>query len=549
MIDKELHYRRILILFGIFFLVFGGLLARLLLIQLLYYPKYSKLAAIQRQAPLIRNVLKGGFFDRNGKLLRGTLETWYLLIKKTTELRSQEIADKLGPVMTGNFVERYQQNKKQPFWIFPKPLNHLQINQIQSLGFPECKIVAGKARQDRYPGMAWHILGLNDNERGLSGLEHLYQNFFHPTENDGSIFTLNDGDKGYFPGLGLRTRNNPSPSSVVLTIDSKIQRITERVIERHGISGAIVILDAHSGEILAMCSRPQLNSILKNSAVQSTMENHPYLNRAISAYHPGSIFKLVTLSAGLDSGLLKQDEYFEDQGFYQIGDKRWRCTTSNGGHGVISLTEALAYSCNPIFIQIALRLGPNLILDYADRFGLSQPVNIGLQDESWGELPSGIGLSDGDIANLVLGQGDVYATPLQIASLVQTIANNGVRCVPRLVLGTIENGKVIHKLSPSASKRIIKNETALAVKEMMTAVVNYGTGKSAQLPWGAAGKTGTAQVNNELNGPSHAWFAGFSPVNNPKYVAVIFCEQGVSGAESAAPLFREVMEKVTSMED
>ncbi len=548
MIDRELHYRRILILFGILFLIFGGLLVRLFMIQLLYYPKYSKVAAIQRQVPLIKNVLKGGFFDRHGKLLRGASETWYLLIEKATPPRSRLIAEKLGPVMAVNFNEKYDQHKEQPFWIFPKPLSNLQVTQIHALGFPECKIVAGKVRQDRYPGIAWHILGINRNEQGLSGLEHLYQNFLQGSGNYGSIFTLNDGEKGYFPGLGLRSQSNPNPLGVVLTIDSRIQRIAEQVMDNHGISGAIVILNAHNGEILAMCSRPQLDSLNKKLGDQS-MEKLPYLNRAISAYHPGSIFKLVTLSAGLDSGLLKQDEYFEDQGFYQIGDKRWRCTTSNGGHGVISLTEALAYSCNPIFIQIALKSKPGIILDYADRFGLGQPVNIGLGDESWGGLPSGIGLSDGDIANLVLGQGDVYTTPLQIASLVQAIANEGVRWVPRLVLGTIQKGTAIKRLTPNSPKRIIKTETADIIKEMMTAVVNFGTGKSAQLSWGVAGKTGTAQVNNELNGPSHAWFAGFTPINNPKYVAVIFCEQGISGAESAAPLFKEVMEKVTRTED
>ncbi len=544
MINRDIHYRRVLILFGLLFLIFSALLVRLIIIQLFRYPEYSRMAAVQRQIPLIKNVLKGAFFDRHGKPLRGTAKTWYLLIEKTTPFRRRLIAEKIGPLMAGNFEERYHRNQEQSFWIFPEPLSNLQITAICSLGLPECKIVAGQARKDRYPGIAWHILGINDNGRGLSGLESLYQNFLYESGNYGSIFTLNDGEKGYFPGLGLRFRSNPNPSGVVLTIDSRIQRIAEQVLDKHGITGAIVILNAQSGEVLAMCSRPFLRSFGENS-----MENLPYLNRAISAYHPGSIFKLVTLSAGLDKGLLDPDEYFEDPGFYQIGDKRWRCITSNGGHGVISLTEALAYSCNPIFIQIALRVKPKLILDYAERFGLDQPLNIGLREESWGKLPSGIGFSDGDIANLVLGQGDVYTTPLQIASLVQTIANDGIRCMPRLVLGMIQNGNDISKLNPMSKKRIMKTETACKVKEMMTAVVTFGTGKSAQLPRGVAGKTGTAQVNNDLDGPSHAWFAGFTPVDHPKYVAVIFCEQGSSGAESAAPLFKEVMEKVTKIAD
>jgi penicillin-binding protein 2 len=545
LIDKELHYRRVLILFGILLFIFAGLFVRLLIIQLAHYPKYSKLAAVQRQGSLLKNTLKGSFFDRHGLLIRGSSEAWYLLIEKTVPTRGKMICDRLRPIMAENFEKSYDQNKSQSFWIFPIPLNNSQIVQIRALRFSECKIVAATARQDQYQGIAWHILGLNDKERGLSGLEHLYQKFLQGAGNNGSIFTLNDGEKGYFPGLGLRSQSNPNLSGVVLTIDAKIQQIVEQVMVSHGVTGAIVILDAQTGQILAMCSRPQVGSLDRDA-----MEKHPYLNRAISAYHPGSIFKLVALSAGLDSGLLSPDDYFEDRGFYRIGDKLWRCTTSKGGHGVISLKEALAYSCNPIFIQVALRLRPQLILDYADRFGLGQPANIGLRDESWGKLPSGIGFSDGDIANLVLGQQDVYTTPLQIASLIQTIANDGVRCVPQLVLGTVlKKGAAFKPLIPKPMERVIKSETAGMIRDMMTAVVTFGTGKLAQLPGGAAGKTGTAQVNDEADAPSHAWFGGYTPINHPKYVGVIFCEQGISGAETAAPLFKEVMEKVTRIED
>jgi cell division protein FtsI/penicillin-binding protein 2 len=252
------------------------------------------------------------------------------------------------------------------------------------------------------------------------------------------------------------------------------------------------------------------------------------------------------LSAGLDCDQINKDEYFNDKGFYQIGTRKWLCTTSKNGHGIISLTDALAYSCNPVFIEIAMRLQPQLILEYADRFGLGQPCNIGLRDESWGELPSGVGFSDGDIANMALGQQNVYTTPLQIASVIQTIANDGVRCTPQLVLGTVQQqGLSITKLEKPSAVRVIKTETARMIKDMMAAVVAYGTGTAAQFNSETAGKTGTAQVSDDLKAPSHAWFAGFSPLRDPKYAVVVFCEQGISGAETAAPIFKEVMEKVT----
>lgn len=544
--DKELNYRRILIIFGIFFLVFGGFLVRLTIIQVFGHMKYSRLAATQRQGPLLTNILRGGFYDRNGKMLRGTVRSWYLLIEKASAARSGQIIAGLKPFMAGNFAAEYSKNKERAFWIFPKPLNNHQIDRISALDYPECKIVANVLRQDHYQGIAWHLLGIADQERGLSGLEYLYQPLLYNEATSGALFTLNDGKQRFFPGLGLRTQSKPNPVGVVLTIDRRIQQIAERVMDHRAISGAVVVLDAGSGEILAMASRPRLNSFDEKSF---SRVDHPFVNRAVSAYHPGSIFKLVILSAGLDSDQLKPDEYFEDRGFYQIGDKKWLCTTSRNGHGVISVKDALAYSCNPVFIEITMRLKPQFILEYADKFGLGQPCNIGLRTESWGELPAGIGLSEGEIANLALGQQDIYATPLQIASLVQTIANDGVRCIPQLVLGTRQSGAAITPLAKSPSVRVLKIETANTMKDMMAAVVSYGTGAGVRLGSDVAGKTGTAQVNDAQGTPSHAWFAGFFPLTQPKYVTVVFCEQGLSGAETAAPVFKELMEKVTRIED
>jgi penicillin-binding protein 2 len=544
--DKELNYRRVLIIFGIFFLIFGGLLVRLTIIQVFGYMKYSRLAATQRQSPLLTNILRGGFYDRNGKMLRGTVRSWYLLIEKASAARSEQITDGMKLFMAGNFAAEYLKNKERAFWIFPKPLSNYQIDKIIALDYPECKIVANVLRQDHYQGIAWHLLGVADQERGSSGLEYLYQPILRSEATSGAIFTLNDGKQRFFPGLGVRTQSKPNPVGVVLTIDRRIQQIAEQVMDHHAISGAVVVLDAGNGEILAMASRPRLDSFDE----EIFSRDHPFVNRAVSAYHPGSIFKLVILSAGLDGDQLKPDEYFEDRGFYQIGDKKWLCTTSRNGHGVISLKDALAYSCNPIFIEITMRLKPQIILEYADKFGLGQPCNIGLRTESWGELPTGIGLSEGEIANLALGQQDIYATPLQIASLVQTIANNGIRCIPQLVVGIMrQSGAAIAPLAKAPSVRVLKAETANIVKDMMAAVVSYGTGAGVRLGSDVAGKTGTAQVNDEQGAPSHAWFAGFYPLTQPKYVTVVFCEQGLSGAETAAPVFKELMEKVTRIED
>jgi cell division protein FtsI/penicillin-binding protein 2 len=545
--ERERAYRRILLIFGFCFLIFVGLCIRLLMIQIVNYPKYSELAAVQRQSSLAINPLRGSFFDRHGRIIRGTTEAWFLLFEKMDSWQFQQLAIELGPVLAADLSPYYQKQRGKQLWIYPVPLNERQITQIREMKLPGLKIVSNLIRKDRIPGLAWHLLGFVDGGHGFSGLEYLYQPFLDHQNKFASIFSLTDGQRNYLPGLGLHSQSQMNHSGVVLTIDVKIQEIVDQVMDAHGLTGAIVILDSKTGEILAMSSRPMVDFTDpgNNSAAE-----HPFVNRAIAAYQPGSIFKLVTLSVGLDSGWLSGDESFDALGYYQIGSKKWLSPIPKNEHGQISLSEAFAYSYNPAFIEIALQLQPQLILKYADKFGLGQPCNIGLLDEAWGELPSGIGLSEGEIANMAMGQQNVYATPLQIASVVQTIANDGVRCIPRLVLGSIQgNEKAVSILEKPQPIRVIKSETAHKVKDMMAAVVAYGTGTAAQLDNGAAGKTGTAQVGDDPQVLPHAWFAGYTPLDTPKYVMVVFCEKGKSGAETAAPIFKEVMEKVTRIRD
>jgi cell division protein FtsI/penicillin-binding protein 2 len=306
-----------------------------------------------------------------------------------------------------------------------------------------------------------------------------------------------------------------------------------------------VVLNVRNGDILAMASRPLVNLTNLESSLKDP--ESPFINRAVTAYPPGSVFKTVLLCAGLDSGLVYEDEYFKDEGFYQLGEIRWNCTTSEGkGHGFLSLTEAFAYSCNPVFIELALRINPGLITDYAEKFGFGKPVNIGLTDAAWGELPTGIGLSLGERANLALGQQVITATPLEVASLIQTIANDGVRMAPRLLLGKCDFQKKLIEFDRFEFKlRVLKEETAKQVQRMMAAVLEYGTGREGQPVCKAAGKTGTVQNSEGRDLPDHAWFAGYAPLREPRYAVVVFCEKGASGGKTAAPIFRKIVDIIT----
>lgn len=472
-----------------------------------------------------------------------------MLIRNTGPKNLVEYQTKLS-FLDPDFFKEAEKNWAKEYWMYSKPLNQFEIERIINSKSPNLKVIANRTGRDHPTQLAWHILGSIVGQEARSGLEYTLEPVLRDPLLSASIKSLTDANHHSFPGLGLRSTQPKETISYHLTIDLPIQTLVENILNRENFSGAIVVLEVKSGAILAMASRPMVK--LTNLEASLTDPEKPFLNRAITAYPPGSVFKSVLLCAGLDSGLVFEDEFFKDRGYWELGDKRWKCTTSpdENGHGVISLTEAFAYSCNPVFIEVGLRLNPGIILDYADNFGLGRPSNIGLIDEAWGNLPTGIGLSLGERANLALGQQLLTTTPLQMASLIQTIANDGVRLAPYLIKGKVsKKGELIEFRPPEPAQRVIRIETARRVKRMMAAVLEYGTGREAQ-PWcKAAGKTGTVQNSEGRNLPDHAWFAGFAPLHNPLYAIVVFCEKGISGGATAAPIFREIVDKITSKID
>ena len=480
-------------------------------------------------------------------MLRSPTRKWYLLVRNSNLKRWEEFQNSLS-FLPPDFIRQAKANQSKAHWVYSRPLNSSEIDRILKLENPDLKIVSNLIGRDKSQKLAWHILGMIADGKGQSGLEYTLEPVLNQPLFSASLRSLADATNKPLPGLGLRSIEHQNPNGFYLTIDISIQMAVEQILDQEKICGAVVVLNVNNGDILAMASRPLVN--LTNMGASITDPESPFINRAVTAYPPGSIFKTVILCAGLDSGLVFEDEYFEDQGFLQLGDKRWNCTTSGGkGHGFLSLTEAYAFSCNPVFIELALRLTPGLIADYAEKFGFGRPVNIGLVEAAWGDLPTGIGLSLGERANLALGQQVVSATPLEVASLVQTIANDGVRFGPRLLLGkTGERGELI-EFSLGSGKRVIGKETAVQVQKMMAAVLKYGTGRQGQPACEGGGKTGTVQNSEGQDLPDHAWFAGYAPLRRPRYAVAVFCEKGASGGKTAAPIFRKIVDEITNQSD
>ncbi len=324
---------------------------------------------------------------------------------------------------------------------------------------------------------------------------------------------------------------------VVTTLDLRVQQAAERALG--GQRGAVVALDPHSGEVLALASLPGFRPDQASRSWERLRSDpaSPLLNRAVQGqYPPGSTFKVISLAAGLETGALRLDQLLPDEGAITVDGYTFH-NYDEEPHGLLDPVEALVISSNVAYVQVGLRLGPEVVTQYARRFGLGQRWELPITVAA-GRVPSPNQLSRVGLAEISIGQGSLLVTPLQMAVVAATVANGGVQVPPRL----------LKEPSPPESSpvRVVSAATARQVAEAMAAVVERGTGRGAALPGvRVAGKTGTAQ---NPHGADHAWFIGFAPVEAPRVAVAVVVENGGSGGAVAAPVARAVIQAALAAE-
>jgi penicillin-binding protein 2 len=368
-------------------------------------------------------------------------------------------------------------------------------------------------------------------------------------------------------------------NNIVLTIDLELQKVAEEAFQEK--NGALVAMDPRNGKILAMVSKPSFDPDVFAKSIsteewKSLMENphHPLQNKGIQGvYPPGSVFKIITSLAGLESGVLTPDTSFHCSGAYPYGNRDFRCW-KEGGHGPISLRRAIVESCDIYFYQAGLKMGVDTIAYYAKEFGLGKKTGISLPHEKTGIVPSsswkkkrfGVPWYSGETLSFSVGQGYLNATPLQLVSLISAVANEGRHYLPQVV-ERIENlyGRTLREYPPVETGRARISEKSLRfVQDALMGAVNdpHGTGSpSALKEFKVAGKTGTAQVvrmaqdfkkgdTNRLPQKfrDHAWFAAYAPFEAPRIAIVVLAEHGGFGAAAAAPIAKQVFERFFQLE-
>jgi len=405
---------------------------------------------------------------------------------------------------------------------------------------------------------AAHLIGYTNETGsvGMSGIEKAYQDVLR-SDNTVYVLATTDAKYQYLEKYGYRVKKVEAerPLNIELTLDYHMQKLSEEVMDKMMISGAVAVIDILSGDILVLASRPGFNPA--NISEYLDDERQPLFNRAIAGYTPGSIFKIVTAAAALESGFNPEVTY-ECPGYVMLGDQVFKCWNyDEGGHGVLNLIDSFAQSCNSYFIHLGIHIGSKKMLETAREFGLGSITGISRQliPEYEGMLPdAGELIGAGNAANLAMGQGRILVTTLQAAGMASIIANGGIRHTLNIVDCIVNSeGEIIRDLKKREWKRVISKETATALMKMMEATVEYGTGRRADIGGygGSAGKTGSAETGmlDDDRPILHAWFTGYFPYTEPRYAMCVFVEDGIGGGTSAAPVFAEIAARIMEWEE
>jgi penicillin-binding protein 2 len=398
---------------------------------------------------------------------------------------------------------------------------------------------------------------------GKSGVERSWERYLHG--NDGGRQIEVDARGRY-----LRTISESRPTignSLVLTLDLELQKQTEATFGDQ--AGAAVVMAVGSGEILAFASNPAYDPTLFSGRLSREQwqkylddKRHPMENKALKGqYPPGSTFKVVTALAGLQEGLVTADTTVVCKGSYTVGNNTFNCWNRHG-HGTVNLKKALKESCDVYFYQLGEKLGVDRIAHYAREFGLGKPMGVGLDNEKGGLVPTTEWKEKklkqkwfrGETLPVSIGQGYLLLTPIQLASMIATVASDGVVYRPHLTKKIVDpEGKTVREFVPEVlGKSTVRPDFFRAVKEGLYAVVNDpgGTGANARLyEVKVAGKTGTSQVVKlgdkkkalRYEHRDHALFVAFAPYDKPEVAVAVVLEHGGGGGAAAAPLAGRIL--------
>ena len=544
---------RMLIVAGLALFWMIAVFGRLGYLQLIQHSEYMTRALRQQQHTIEITPKRGAIYDRNMHPLAMSVPV-DSAFAVPSEIKDQPLAARLISGIIGvrqDELEDRLQSSKTFVWIARKlpPDKADALNKLNLKG-----LYFQKENQRYYPkrDMAAHVLGfVNLDEKGIGGIESELQNQIGGKAE--KILVMADAKQRPFDGGAAQRERG---ASVVLTLDEKIQYVAERelaaaIAKTHAMAGTVIVMNPNNGEILALANWPKFNP---NNATDYPADTR--MNHAVSGiYEPGSTFKLITLAAAFDQGMIRPDEVFDcENGAVYIAGHRIR---DHKPFGLLTVSNILAQSSDVGAIKIALRLGAPKFYEYIRAFGFGQRTGVDIPGESRGMLQPLETWQPISIGSTSMGQ-EVGVTPIQLVTAVSVIANGGMLYRPHVIAEMRRGNEVLPAtglLAPVEPKQVIKPQTAATMRRLMEGVILNGTGTRAHLDgWTAAGKTGSAQKIDPNTGRYSATqliasFSGFAPISNPVITVLVSLDSPVGeheGGQVAAPVFKRVAEQVLS---
>lgn len=519
--------KRILSLYMLFTACFMAILGRIAYIN---FSSYSDAANSNSGRTVVIGTTRGKIYDRNRQLL---VDTTSRLVAAVTPVAAS--AKYLTDIFSSSNLNEKIENGYPFVATVTKEIDNELIKTFD--------VPVRYSQND----VAAHLVGYVDSAgRGVSGIEKAFDKELSGYGGKLSVTFEVDALGRVLAGMDktVKSENYNSTGGVMLTLDKRVQQLTEEALAQSNIeSGCAVVMHIDSGDIYALASVPSFD---RNNVEESLeAENSPLVNKALSSYSAGSVFKSLVAAFALENGI-SEDFSHTCTGGLEVGNLRFNCY-GHTAHGKVNMASALQVSCNTYFIKLMEVLDSERFLAFCRELGFGESIRLweGIESEA-GLLPDEKTLaSEAGRANFAFGQGDLLVTPLHMLKAYHVLAM-GTLAQPRLIYGFCDGKGKLTREGEKIPHRVLSNETVTKMRQFLFEVTDEGIATNAKSDlMKLAGKTGTAQsgVYNE-NGEEiyRTWFVGFYPANNPHYIVAVLNEDGTGGNTDCAPVFKNICE-------
>jgi stage V sporulation protein D (sporulation-specific penicillin-binding protein) len=562
--NKTFNRRKIMIIFVAVLLLMVFLMGRLVYLMIFCSEYYGVRAENLHERERDIKAARGNIYDRNGVVLAENKTVCTISV-----IHSQiEDPEKVIAVLTKELGMSEETVRKRVEKV--SSIERIKMNveketgdAIRSYELAGVKIDEDYKRYYPYNELASKVIGFTGGDnQGIIGIEVKYDEYLEGI--NGKILTLTDARGVEIKNAGERRSEPVEGDDLYLSLDYNIQMYAAQAAvkvreEKQADSVSILVMNPQNGEILAMVNEPEFNlnePFALNTEIDTELSeeekqnalNKMWRNQCINdTYEPGSTFKIITASAALEEGKVSLSDQFNCPGYKIVEDRRIRCHKV-GGHGAEDFTHGIMNSCNPVFIEIGLRIGSDRFCDYFEQFGLLSKTNIDLPGEASTIMHKRENIGQVELATMSFGQ-SFQITPIQLATTVSSIINGGNRVTPHFGVETKNaEGEVTHTFVYGQKEHIVSEETSTTMRYLLEKVVSEGSGKNAALEgFSIGGKTATSQTLPRSEKRYISSFLGFAPADDPQVLALIIINnpQGVYyGGTIAAPVCRDLFSNI-----